>query len=278
MPSVDPNLDEEHLFLHILPTQPISECILSLGGLRELQAGVSIFSSNIIQEIGSLAHLERLTLRPERSEIELPEVSSLAEDAFRATTMLTCMYMSWTSVRSLLGYTPLTRNITSLRVSCPFEAPLGEWHGATASLRLKNMTQLRDLDIEFPGSLAGPYHLNVDEFLEVLSRLPLRTVRILGAQFKTLTSVPLDKIFPAVTDMILPQQKADLHRLTRFAIMPNIKHLAIAFSEWHGKNDWLSPSSVCCTSLETLELTLTRSYGEALPEIYPKAYIHTVAK
>ncbi|KAG8704566.1 hypothetical protein FRC09_003448 [Ceratobasidium sp. 395] len=68
--------------------------------------------------------------------------------------------------------------------------------------------------------------------------------------------------------------------------MPSLRHLAIAFSDWHGTTDWLSRTHSSCPSLETLELTVTPDEEEdeededeeaALPDIYPRPYIHTAA-
>ncbi|KAG8735368.1 hypothetical protein FRC12_018108 [Ceratobasidium sp. 428] len=149
------------------------------------------------------------------------------------------------------------------------------------------MPGLRNLDIEFQRLMGGPYRLNAKDFFDVLSHLPLQTIRITGVDFSDLLSLSLDTIFPTVVKLRLPHQKADLKVLSRFATMPSLKHLAIAFSDWYGTTDWLSRTHSCCPSLETLELTVTpdeevdededEDEEAALPDIYPRPYIHTAA-
>ncbi|KAG8725526.1 hypothetical protein FRC09_013765 [Ceratobasidium sp. 395] len=149
------------------------------------------------------------------------------------------------------------------------------------------MYGLRNLDIEFDRINANQnlHRLDSKDFFDVLSPLPLETVRMAGVQFTDLLALNLDEIFPAAAELRLPHQKADLNVLSRFAATPSLKHLAIAFSDWHGSTDWLSRTQTCCSSLETLELTVTPGEEDeddddeeaALPDVYPRLYIHTAA-
>ncbi|KAG8704660.1 hypothetical protein FRC09_003408 [Ceratobasidium sp. 395] len=152
------------------------------------------------------------------------------------------------------------------------------------------MSKLRNLDIEFKYLVLDDLgHMNPSHFFDALSQLPLQTIRIAGVEFSDLLTLNLDTIFPAVTELRLPYQKADVNILSRFAAMPSLKHLAIAFLNWHGTTDWLSRTHPCCPSLETLELTVNsdkedeedededEDEGSTLPEMYPRSYIHTAA-
>ncbi|KAG8704656.1 hypothetical protein FRC09_003404 [Ceratobasidium sp. 395] len=282
LPSINHNANEEHQLLHIIPAQPISQYFLPLSGLQKLETGLWIFRAEYIQEVGSLVQLSHLTIRPEKGGLELPEHCSVEEPAFNALTNLAMNYVQWTDVGMLLSYQALVRNLLSFHIRCPHEIPTTTWQGAAALFSIRNMPELRDLDIEFDRFLGGSFCLSSRDFFDVLSQLPLQTIRTAGVEFSDLLPLNLGTIFPAAVELRLPHQKADLNILSRFAVMPSLKHLAIAFSDWHGATDWLCRTHSRCPALETLELTITRrdeSQDEevALPDVYPRSYIHTAA-
>ncbi|KAG8735369.1 hypothetical protein FRC12_018109, partial [Ceratobasidium sp. 428] len=149
LPSINHNANEEHQLLHIIPAQPISQYFLPLSGLQKLETGLWIFRAEYIQEVGSLVQLSHLTIRPEKGGLELPEHCSVEEPAFNALTNLAMNYVQWTDVGMLLSYQALVRNLLSFHIRCPHEIPTTTWQGAAALFSIRNMPELRDLDIEF---------------------------------------------------------------------------------------------------------------------------------
>ncbi|KAG8729927.1 hypothetical protein FRC12_020620 [Ceratobasidium sp. 428] len=286
LPSIDHNVNEEHQLLHIIPNQQISQYSLPLSGLRKLETGLWIFCEEIIREIGSLAQLNHLILRPDKHDLELPEHPPVDETAFRALRTLNIDFVDWDDVETLLSYQSLVRNLTTFHIGCPYMVSTIAWQRVAVLFSIRNMPELCNLDIEFDSPTSGSHRLNPGDFFGVLSQLPLQTIRIVGVGFSDLSRLNLDKVFPTVAELRLPHQKADLKVLSCFAVMPSLKHLAIGFSDWHGTTDWLSRTHSCCPSLETLELTVTPDEEEedededeevALPDIYPRPYIHTAA-
>ncbi|KAG8712276.1 hypothetical protein FRC09_020041 [Ceratobasidium sp. 395] len=270
LPSVNHRANEEDQPLHIIPNHSTSQHSLPLSGLRKLKTRVWIFVEEAIREVGSLAQLNHLLIRNEKKGVLLPEHCPVDETTFRALRNMTIAHVDWANVPSRTSHDNLE----------------GRYGSATALFSIRNMSALRNLDIEFDRINANLHRLDSEDFFDVLSQLPLQTIRIAGVQFIGLLALNLDKIFPAVVELRLPHQKADLKVLSRFAVMPSLKHLAIAFSDWHGTTDWLSRTQLCCRSLETLELTVTPDEEEdeededeevALPDVYPRLYIHTAA-
>ncbi|KAG8704568.1 hypothetical protein FRC09_003450 [Ceratobasidium sp. 395] len=283
LPSIlNHNANEEHQLLRIIPNQLISQSSLPLSGLRKLETAPWMFREEVIREVGSLAQLDHLVIRPEIEDLELPEHSPVNETAFRALRKLTMHSLRWADVKTLLSYQPLIRNLVSFHIICPYEVAMTPWQGAPVLFSIRNMSKLQNLDIELDCLTGGPHCLNPRDFFDVLSHLPLQTIQIAGVEFSDLSSLSLNRIFPTVTELRLPHQKADLKVLSCFAAMPSLKHLAIAFSDWHGTTDWLFRTHSCCPLLETLELTIGPDEEDedeevAIPNIYPRPYIHTAA-
>ncbi|KAG8725530.1 hypothetical protein FRC09_013769 [Ceratobasidium sp. 395] len=282
LPSINHNANEEHQLLHIIPNQLIGQSSFPLSGLRKLETAPWMFREEVIREVGSLAQLDHLVIRPEIEDLELPEHCPVNGTAFRALRKLTIRSLRWANVKALLSYQPLIRNLVSFHIVCPYEVAITPWQGAPALFSIRNMSELRNLDIELD-RLTGDFHrLNPGDFFNVLSQLPLLAVRVAGVEFSDLSHLSLDRILPTVAELRLPHQKADLKVLSCFAVMPSLKHLAIAFLDWHGTTDLLSRTHSCCPSLETLELTIDPDEEDedeeaVLPNIYPRSYIHTTA-
>ncbi|KAG8734173.1 hypothetical protein FRC12_018621 [Ceratobasidium sp. 428] len=280
LPSVNHNANEEDQSLHIIPNQSIGQHSLPLSGLRKLETGLWIFLEEMIREVGSLAQLNHLLIRNENTDLVLPEHCPVDETAFHALKNLSIARVDWANVRKLLSYQPLVRNLVSFYIRGPLEPATTTWRGTMALFSLKNISKLRNLDIEFDHFNTNDVHrLNPGDFFDVLSQLPLQTIRIAGVQFLGLLPLDLGRVFPAVVEIRLPHQKADLNVFSRFATMPSLKHLTIAFSDWYRPTDWLSQTHSCCPSLETLELTVTvdENKKDNLLDLYTVSYIHTAA-
>ncbi|KAG9078607.1 hypothetical protein FRC06_008283 [Ceratobasidium sp. 370] len=239
-----------------LEHKPPRHYLSLLDKLCELETSTMLLESESFQVIGSLPNLGSLKLysiynNPSFRGITLPD------DSFPVLRQLSLMGLKSVEVQAALDLLPLVRNLGSFEISMIHRSEHRNWLVTSFFPRVKNMVQLSNLcacfEIDEPVEDGLDVH-NIEHpvVLEVLSGLPLKTVKLAGATFNFLTDYK--SIFPGVTKLELPDCRIENFCLHYFAGLGQLEYLAIRLSCWaeaDPEDEYLAGSSF----LHTLEIT-----------------------
>ncbi|KAG8722088.1 hypothetical protein FRC08_007195 [Ceratobasidium sp. 394] len=262
--------DGEHHLLDILPNQSLPGSFLSFSSLRALTSSHWVLRPECFQTLGDLPQLESLELFPEPSVINLPGSVLLHENSFPALKRLSLRQLSWNRIGIILKHQLLIKNIVSLELVAILTSD--SWEEADAALlELVNIENLTNLVIDFNDQ--DCYEIYPDNpSLEILSQLPLRSVKLVQAQFMAIDQIRFPRIFPTLTELRVLYQSADLVEFSRFATIPNLKHLVFRAWDLRATDLTASVKLPVCPSLDTLQVTTGFSYP------FPVQEVHTIAR
>ncbi|KAG8732754.1 hypothetical protein FRC10_000623 [Ceratobasidium sp. 414] len=247
--------DGEHYLFNLLPNRPIPESLLVLSNLCELTVGLWIFQPEFLQALGNLPRLASLKLLPnfDDSATEDPESVSLHESSFPALKRLTLQRFFWSHIGVVLSHQLLVKDLVFLELTA-VDDESESWDDAEVALpTLEGMRDLAELTIDFGVGDHYGIHLG-GTIAHILSRLPLRTVRLAHAHFLGLDEFHPSQIFPAVTELQIPDQFVGLGDFSGFAEMPNLKGLTVRPHDFSITDLTTSGEVPVCPSFGILEL------------------------
>ncbi|KAG8753006.1 hypothetical protein FRC12_011705 [Ceratobasidium sp. 428] len=133
---------------------------------------------------------------------------------------------------TLLRLRNLLKGLTTLEllISNPFALPSLRWFTENFLPALAYATYLEHLTIDFPdrpyrGAVIEVENLNA---LNVLSQLPLRTVRLSAIEFQSFdASAGFENLWSKVTHLDLPETNISLESLPVFTRFPTLEHLVL---------------------------------------------------
>ncbi|KAG9098107.1 hypothetical protein FS749_004691, partial [Ceratobasidium sp. UAMH 11750] len=248
-------MNGEHCLLSLLPNRPIPESFLALSNIRVLTAGLWIFRPESLQALGSLSQLQLLRVLPDGFSTAPLEPVPLHENSFPALKQLLLLNLFWSHIGMVLRHRPLIENLVSLELIAVNDEDSDSWDDIDAALiTLEGAPGLTELVIDF--AEPNGYEINPGEILvDILSRLPLRTVRFINAHFAELGLFRLSETFPALEELRLPNQFVDLDDFSIFATIPNLKHLIVKPDNFAITDLVARQGERVCPSLHTLEFT-----------------------
>ncbi|KAG8693851.1 hypothetical protein FRC08_008845 [Ceratobasidium sp. 394] len=263
--------DGEHHLLNLLPNRPVPESLLALSNIHILEVGLWIFRSELFQSLGNLPRLEYLKLYSRSTATGPLEPVSLHEDSFPALKRLCLNDLSWSHIEAVLKHRSLVKNIVSLKFIAD-DNDKDTWNQAeSALLTLKSITNLTDLDIGFDEGDCYEIHLG-NALLDVLSQLPLHTLKMTHALFSGTSGLDFHQVFPLLTELRIPDHMGELNDFLEFAMIPNLRLLATTPSDFTIIDQTISGDLPACSSLDTLEFTSFWTFD------FPVKHVHTIAK
>ncbi|KAG8722087.1 hypothetical protein FRC08_007194 [Ceratobasidium sp. 394] len=261
------NEDAEHCLLNLLSTRPAFQLLVKLSNLRELTIGLWVFRPEFIDAIGRLPHLVRLNVPSSYRDVASLQPASLDKALFPALEALFLDMISFADAMIPLRHPVLVQGLVSFKLFVYDDS--GDELGIF--LALQGMPSLAHLDMEF--GTPEEFDMNNTDVLDVLAQIPLRFVRLVRVKFSDVRAIRLEKVFPSVVDLEMPNQLAGLAELTSYAAIPNLKRLVIDFCHDDTRGLSFGVNSVC-VSLNTLEW----AYQRDTKRVCPTSCVHTIAR
>ncbi|KAG8717212.1 hypothetical protein FRC09_014606 [Ceratobasidium sp. 395] len=247
--------DGEHYLLNLL-YRPVTDSFLELSNLVTLSADLWIFRGASLEALGTLPHLRCLKVFSGDTVLDLPETVSSSKKLFPALEHLYLENLGFNEAKLVLGHRFLIKNLVSLTLGLNYDRNTAD-DIHSVLLMLKDMNSLNKLHAHFT-DIYDDDHNGVRPdgiILEVLSQLPLRTIRLDNMLFFNLSESNLGQIFPFLTELQIPLQAVDMHQFRYFAAIPNLRYLAVAFRDSITINQVIAEETIVCPSLNHLEVT-----------------------
>ncbi|KAG9084286.1 hypothetical protein FS749_005336, partial [Ceratobasidium sp. UAMH 11750] len=173
--------------LGLLEPKPFRYYLSLLDMLCELETSTMLLESESFRVIGSLPNLGCLTLYSTYKNPTLRDIT-LLDGSFPVLRRLSLMNLKDVEVQATLDLLPLVRNLDSFEINMIHESEHHNWLITNFFPRVKNMTQLSNIcacfEIDEPlGDEFAEHVIDHPVALEVLSALPLKTVKLTGVTF-----------------------------------------------------------------------------------------------
>ncbi|KAG8707679.1 hypothetical protein FRC09_001671 [Ceratobasidium sp. 395] len=223
---------EEDALLDLLYDKPYHHYLLSTSSLREMTCSLCMLEEDGLDALSELPLLERLEIY---SNDLIPRSYTRPSDhSFSSLRYLNLNLLTWQEADWTLRLRSLLTGLTTLKVliASRSNSPSSHWVTETFLPALVHATYLEHLAVD----LYDPDRLYLGEYVEVenmnelnvLSQLPLQTVRLSPIEFRSLdASAGFGKLWSKVTYLDLPETNISLESLPVFTRFPTLEHLVL---------------------------------------------------